>query len=214
MGKSSRVDGRKAKAAALAAENKKAERRTTLLWRIGLGVLVVALIVGVGFAVKASRPAVTSAEDLRSRVTTYTNLGRTHTTKPVDYKQVPPVGGDHNPVWQNCGAYDKPVAEENGVHSLEHGAVWLTYDPNLPSDQVAKLTALVATNSYLLVTPFPGLKSPVVLSAWGVQLAVDSVDSPDIPSFIKAYKQGPQTPEPGSSCTGGTGTPTVKAAGS
>ena len=129
MGKSSRVDGRKAKAAALAAENKKAERRTTLLWRIGLGVLVVALIVGVGFAVKASRPAVTSAEDLRSRVTTYTNLGRTHTTKPVDYKQVPPVGGDHNPVWQNCGAYDKPVAEENGVHSLEHGAVWLTYDP-------------------------------------------------------------------------------------
>lgn len=212
MGKSSRLEGRKAKAEALASEHKKAERRTTLLWRVGLVVLVVALIAGVVFAVKVSRPKTVSEEDLRSRVTTSTDLGRNHTNKPVDYKQFPPVGGDHNPIWQNCGAYAKAIPEENGVHSLEHGAVWITYDPSLPADQVAALTALVATHPYLLLTPYPGLKSPIVLSAWGVQLSVDSADSPDIPAFLKLYEQGPQTPEPGSACTGGTGTPTVKSA--
>jgi len=210
VGKDSRPEGRKAKAAELAADAQKSERRATLLWRVGLGVLIVALVAGVALAVRSSRTPTVSADDLRSRVTTFTDLGREHTDKRVDYMQFPPVGGDHNPAWQNCGAYDKAIPEENGVHSLEHGAVWITYDPNLPADQVAKLTGLVPAHPYALITPYPGSKAPVVLSAWGVQLTVDSADSPDIASFLKLYEQGPQTPEPGSACTGGTGTPTVK----
>ena len=211
MGKNSPLEGRKAKAAALVSERKKAERRTTLLWRVGLIALIAALIAGVGFAVKVSRPQTVSQDELRSRVTTYTDLGRSHTTKPVDYKQIPPVGGDHNPVWQNCGAYTTAIVKENGVHSLEHGAVWITYDPSLPADQVGTLTSFAATHPYLLLTPYPGLKSPIVLSAWGVQLSVDSADSPDVAGFLKVYERGSQTPESGSPCTGGTGTPTTKA---
>jgi hypothetical protein len=47
----------------------------------------------------------------------------------VDYPQSPPVGGPHNPIWQNCGFYSKPVRDEYAVHSMEHGAVWITYSP-------------------------------------------------------------------------------------
>jgi hypothetical protein len=49
-----------------------------------------------------------------------------HTEGEVDYEQSPPAGGEHNPVWQNCGYYAEPVRDENAVRSLEHGAVWLS----------------------------------------------------------------------------------------
>lgn len=129
-----------------------------------------------------------------------------HTGGDVDYEQNPPVGGEHNPVWQNCGYYDKPVRDENAVHSLEHGAVWITYSPDLPQDQVDELRNLAQSQSYILVSPYSDLpdNAPVVASAWGKQVLLDGADDPDLESFISAYRQGPQTPEPGAVCTGGT----------
>jgi hypothetical protein len=129
-----------------------------------------------------------------------------HTEANVNYKQNPPVGGPHNPVWQNCGYYDQPVRDENAVHSLEHGAVWITYSPDLPQDQVDELQGIAESQSYVLVSPYPDLPSntPVVASAWGKQVGLSGADDPDLESFIQAYQQGPQTPEPGAVCTGGT----------
>ena len=52
---------------------------------------------------------------------------------------LPPTGGSHNPRWQNCGIYTDPVDSSLAVHSLEHGAVWLAYQPDLAADKVAEL---------------------------------------------------------------------------
>ena len=130
-----------------------------------------------------------------------------HTEANVNYKQNPPVGGPHNPVWQNCGYYDQPVGDENAVHSLEHGAVWITYSPDLPQDQVEHLREIAENETYVLVSPRDGLPSPVVASAWGKQLRLNNAEDPDLERFIGAYEQGPQTPEPGAACTGGIGQP-------
>ncbi len=130
-----------------------------------------------------------------------------HTEADVDYKQNPPVGGAHNPVWQNCGYYDQPVRDENAVHSLEHGAVWITYSPDLPQDQVDHLREIAENETYVLVSPRDDLPSPVVASAWGKQLMLDNADDTDLDRFIAAYEQGPQTPEKGAVCTGGIGQP-------
>ena len=133
--------------------------------------------------------------------------GGEHTEGAVDYAQTPPVGGEHNPIWQNCGFYEEPVRSETAVHSLEHGAVWITYSPDLPQDEIERLRDLAQSNDYVLVSPYPDLPSAVVASAWGKQLTLESAEDSNLERFVGAYSQGPQTPEPGAACTGGIGDP-------
>ena len=137
-------------------------------------------------------------------VESFENLSRTHTYDPVTYEQTPPVGGDHYPVWQNAGYYEEPVPNEKAVHTMEHGAVWITYAPDLPEDQKDKLRQVVESQDCLLASPYPNLPAPVVASSWGKQLQLESVEDPKLQEFIRAYRKGPQTPEPGASCTGAT----------
>ena len=141
----------------------------------------------------------------------YTGLTQTHVDGPVRYRQTPPVGGDHAPVWQNCGGYTEAINAPNGVHAMEHGAVWITYRPSLADEEVEVLDALIASNPYLVVSPWYGddLPSPIVLSAWGVQLGVEKADDPAVAAFVKRFEQGPQTPEPGATCSGGVGSPST-----
>jgi len=124
----------------------------------------------------------------------------------VQYAESPPVGGEHYNAWQNCGYYSQPIRNENAVHSLEHGAVWIAYRPDLPQDQIDQLRQL-AEQDYILVSPYPELQSPVVATAWNNQLALDSAGDPRLQQFIRYFKEGPQTPEPGARCTGGVGQP-------
>lgn len=132
---------------------------------------------------------------------------REHVEESVDYEQNPPVGGEHNPVWQNCGVYTEPINSENAIHSLEHGAVWITYRPDLTEKQVQQLQDLAGRESYVLLSPMEDLPSPVVASAWGKQLRLDDASGSRLEQFVSAFQQGPQTPEPGAACAGGVGEP-------
>lgn len=125
-----------------------------------------------------------------------------HVASTVDYEQTPPVGGPHNGTPQTCQIYTAPVADEHVVHSLEHGAAWIAYRPDLPRAEIEKLTDQARANAYRLVSPYPGLKSKVSLQAWGRQLQVDDVSDSRIEKFLDAYTSGPQAPEQGAACTG------------
>ena len=175
--------------------------------------LVVVAVLGMSACSSDAEPSSATSDPtattigLIQGVQTYTGLERNHTSDPVDYPQSPPVGGNHNPVWQNCGVYDTPVADGNAVHSLEHGAVWLAYRTDLPADQVAVLAAFAVNQTHVLVSPYPGLENAVTATAWGVQLTLDSVTDPRLAQFVEKYQEGPQTPELGVTCSGGTGDP-------
>lgn len=138
-------------------------------------------------------------------------VSHNHVPGQVKYAQSPPVGGDHNGTPQNCDVYTVPIANEHAVHSLEHGAVWITYRPDLPAAQVATLKGKVEGNPYRLMSPYPGLKSPVSLQAWGRQIFVDSASDPKVDKFLSAYTQGPQAREQ-STCQGTSETGPLKAA--
>ncbi|MEU9985507.1 DUF3105 domain-containing protein [Streptomyces sp. NPDC048045] len=132
-------------------------------------------------------------------------LARTHVTTRVSYPMHPPVGGNHNPVWLNCNGdvYTEPVQDENAVHALEHGAVWVTYTGKAAKADIDALAAKVKKTPYSLMSPYENQAAPLILSAWGHQVAVKSASDPEVNKFFATYVQGQQTPEPGASCTGG-----------
>jgi len=141
-------------------------------------------------------------------VTDYGNLSRGHDdTVAYEDTGLPPAGGVHANVWQNCGIYNQPVETKNAVHSLEHGAVWLTYQPDLPPDQIETLKDYARGVSFILVSPFPNQISPVVVTSWSLQLQADDAGDKRIAAFIQRNRIGPRTPEPGASCQNGLGTP-------
>jgi hypothetical protein len=165
---------------------------------------LVVLAVGAGCS-SGSEPTPEPSDGGIEGVQTYGDLTREHTTDDVAYPQSPPVGGDHDPQWVDCTGtvYDEPVRNENAVHALEHGAVWITYTDGVSQDDVDALAAKVEGQPYSFMSPYPDQESPVVLTAWGVQLGIDGADDPRIDEFLTTYRSGPQTPEPGATCEAG-----------
>jgi putative peptide zinc metalloprotease protein len=131
--------------------------------------------------------------------------GREHVEGAVNYTTQPPAGGDHAPDWQNCGYYSTPIRDENAVHSLEHGAVWITYRPDLPREQIQELRGMANSQTYVLVSPYPAQSQPIIASAWGYQLPLASVEDARLDQFVNAFRLGEGAPERGESCTGGIG---------
>ncbi|MEV4416099.1 DUF3105 domain-containing protein [Catellatospora sp. NPDC049609] len=160
------------------------------------------------------REALTSIDGVRDYFSAGT-LSQQHAPGPVDYPQRPPVGGEHYLEWQTCTGmvYDLPIAPERAVHSMEHGAVWITYHLSLDAAQVRRLAELVSGRDYLMLSPFPEQDAKISVQAWGYQLKVDNADDPRIAAFIKAARVN-AAPEPGAPCSGGsTATGPLPAAG-
>jgi hypothetical protein len=122
----------------------------------------------------------------------------------VAYNRFPPVGGPHDGTWANCNGivYDTAVRSENMVHTLEHGAVWITYNPDtITPDDLATLKALVDGQPFTTLTPYPGLDSTISLQAWAHQLKVDSASDERVKQFISALRQNRWVyPETGATC--------------
>jgi len=181
------------------------QARTKRNQRLGIagavvgGVSVVALLVGI--VVTSTTPPVDPATIEIDGLETFENLESLHVQSTVDYEMTPPAGGPHNPSWLNCGIYEEEVPAEYAVHSLEHGAAWVTYDPELVSGGDLEALRDEMPRTFVILSPFSGLSSPVVASAWGVQVALDGVDDPRLNDFIVKYRLSSDVPEPGGLCS-------------
>ena len=172
-------------------EELRKRRRRLIIWGSS-ALAVVDLVVAVAlWATRPGSPATTA-----TGAASYPNEARGHITGTATYDTKPPVGGNHASVWQNCGIYTEPVVDENAVHSLEHGAMWITYRPDLAADQVKTLQDLLRNQPYALLSPYPDLPAPVVASAWGVQMKLTSASDPQLSAFITEYGDGSKAPEP------------------
>ena len=179
--------------------------RQSRLYIYGTGlVLVLALFGATAFSIINSNNQERALDLAASKpivgVKSFTGLSRNHITAELAPTSLPPTGGDHAANWTECGIYNSPVNTSMSLHSLEHGAAWISYQPTLPKDQIKTLESFVTQNSYRLIAPYDNLASPIVLSAWGKQLSVTNASDPRIAVFLKAFTQGPDTPEPGAPC--------------
>ncbi|HEU0206592.1 MAG TPA: DUF3105 domain-containing protein [Pseudolysinimonas sp.] len=151
-------------------------------------------------------------------------LEHQHVHGPVTYSITPPVGGPHDGIWMNAGVYTKPIPSERAVHNMEHGAVWISYEPDLPASEVAALTAFVTkqslipetgetasgapttnSNRYIDLSPWAtsALPAPIVISAWGHQLRVTSATDPRLQNFVDTFRNSPTySPEYGAAVDG------------
>ncbi|GGM19655.1 MULTISPECIES: DUF3105 domain-containing protein [Micromonospora] len=178
---------------------------------VAVGVLATAII---GYGAWASFQGSKPWEDRADGIEGITNFRKTdpelvkgsnHQPGSVQYAQSPPVAGPHNDSWQNCmgDVYDAPIASEHAVHSLEHGAVWITYRPDLPADQVTALAEKVRGNEKMMLSPFQGQDKPISLQAWGYQLKVDNADDSRIDEFVKTLRVNASIEGPNALCSQG-----------
>ncbi|MFJ8633664.1 DUF3105 domain-containing protein [Streptomyces sp. NPDC093568] len=193
------------------------ERRNRILTIGASTVVVAALVVGGVVLIQsqsddkkadAAKPDKTTGKFVAGKdgVRTWEGkLASTHVETSVKYPMEPPVGGNHHRAWMNCNGdvYTKELARENAVHSLEHGAVWVTYTSKASKADVDALAAKVKQTPYTLMSLDERQKDPIMLSAWGHQRTVTSASDPNVGKFFETYVQGEQTPEPGAACTGG-----------
>jgi hypothetical protein len=130
-----------------------------------------------------------------------------HTEDPVSYQVMPPVAGPHHPSWQDCNGvvYPEPIRDVHAVHSLEHGAVWVAYHPDLPEEQVAALAERVRETEKLFMSPYPDLDAPISLQAWGYQLKLADAGDDRIDEFIRVLRVNASPEGPTAPCTGGVG---------
>jgi len=175
----------------------------------GVTVLVLALAAIIGYAVLNTGSGFVTAADRvdgsYSGLKVVDNASANHVPGVVAYPgrdTTPPNSGDHNGLPQTCQVYDAAIAPEHAVHSMEHGAVWVTYRPDLPADQVDVLRGLVEGNAYRMLSPYPGQTAAISLQAWGRTLTVDSASDPLVEKFLTDYTNGPQTREVGAACSG------------
>lgn len=188
------------------------QKRSARNRRIGLisGITVAVAVIGLlitSIVLTPQAPSYSAGGDGTAieGVETFENSSA-HVQTAVTYPQTPPAGGEHNPTWLNCGVYTEPVPNEYAVHALEHGALWITYDAAISDADLTTLRDLLPS-TYVVLSPFDDLPSPIVLSGWNTQLAVDSVDDERIAQFIEEYWQSNSVPEPGAPCTGGVDAP-------
>jgi hypothetical protein len=171
-------------------------------------VVVVFAVAVIGYAVSqvnhAEADKITKPDQIAGLQTYKYASGQSHVSTPVTYKESPPVGGPHDPVWADCTGtvYTVDIRHENAVHALEHGAVWITYNPDKVSKaDVATLAALVRGVSHRMMSPYKGLDSPISLQSWNHQLKVTSVTDKRIKQFADFFTQNDAYyPEVGASC--------------
>lgn len=123
-----------------------------------------------------------------------------HTDNPasiVGRPGEPPTGGAMFVQPQRPGVYDAPIADGNAVHSLEHGIVWITYNPDLVDASAIDTLRDVARafRRDVILSPRPQNEVAIAAVSWGRILSLDALDEQSLRDFADTNRN--RSPEPG-----------------
>lgn len=135
-------------------------------------------------------------------VETFPDLGVEHLFEGDDvpeYNSDPPTSGPHAQAPAPCGIYRQPVPDVAVLHSMEHGAIVIHYDPRLDDGRRQQLEEIARSlGSETILAPRPEPPSPVVLTAWTKRLLLDDVDQSTIEVFRAEFAN--RSPEGAAVC--------------
>lgn len=130
--------------------------------------------------------------------------GRTHVAEGTDiiYKNSnPPTSGNHWPQPARWGFYLSPLPDEQLVHNLEHGGIWISYN-DVDEETKSKLGAIASKYPLaVIITPRPENDDKIAVASWGRLLKLDSLDEQLVEKFItsninKAPEKGASLEQP------------------
>lgn len=179
----------------------KGEKRTKLFFTVGIIIFIALSGAGLWFLAEA-RP------DLK-----YKELGETFTELKGDhiaegsprpeYNSNPPTSGPMYEKSTDCKVYTETVKDESVMHSLEHGAVWLTYKDKNDAALAEQLKKIVEDQSKVILSPRAANESKIAVASWNRLLKLDSIDEEKIVNYIKLYKSSKEAPEGTGACSMG-----------
>lgn len=177
-------------------EKQAASRSRTLVIAAGI-VVVVAVIVIAVLAIRSSQLPDVDTSAVADNSVTFPIQGQTHipegSPRP-NYNSNPPTSGDHYVYALRAGVYDQTPPDENLVHNLEHGHIWLSYRDADDTEAISALTAIQSQfPNWVVVTYRPENDSRIAAAAWGRLLSLDAPDEDQILAFIMRYRN--QAPE-------------------
>lgn len=117
--------------------------------------------------------------------------GREHVATKEYGGNQPPTSGPHaNPV--SWGVYDMEIRDDQAIHNMEHGGVYVSYQPSLPNDQIKRLANLLSAPfsdskfrpKKIVLAPRDANKSPIELSSWRRSEALANYDQKKIEDYI------------------------------
>lgn len=104
------------------------------------------------------------------------------------YNSNPPTSGPHYAQAAAWGIYQQPLPDEQLIHNLEHGGIWICYK-DLDQEQINKLEEIARRNpGSVILTPRPANDSKIAVASWGRLEKMDEINEDLINSFIKANK--------------------------
>lgn len=189
-------------------------RVPVLVWFLAPTVLILA--VGIWFLSKGTTPVDETKPQAVSRpvagVQEFAIAGSNHVgagTPVTTYNSNPPTSGPHWPEPVKNGVYDTQFPDEQMIHNLEHGYIWISYlpstseatsgaAPGISEDEKKKLSQLAAADNWKVVLgPRAANDTRIILAAWGRLLKMNDLDEAKIKEFISVYRnRGPEkTPE-------------------
>ena len=153
-----------------------ARRRRLLYVLAGLGLVALAVVLGVIFLVggggdkdvaETMREAGCTMQVVPAAVGDHT--AEEDATSDPKWNTNPPTSGPHSPIAAVYGEYDTPLKLAQVVHNLEHGAMYVLYGPDVPDATVAELRDFYAEDrTGVLLAPLPSLGDKIALGAWTV----------------------------------------------
>ncbi|MGH2788990.1 MAG: DUF3105 domain-containing protein [Actinomycetota bacterium] len=179
---------------------RRAARRAQII-RVTVYALLAAGLFFFFFLRSSPRPESIRGHDLRLLTESEGVQRHVESGVTVDYETNPPAYGRHQPSSLRCGVYGEQQPSEQFVHSLEHGAVGILYDPQqVNPETIERLEAIVGDYpSHVLSMPFSGLeREPIAIVSWGEIMDLAEIDEAAINEYMETFRD--KGPESGQSC--------------
>ena len=164
--------------------------------QFGTYAILILAVIGIGagifFFVQKQAP---KGEDFSTAVPvqgrSHIDVGSAHES----YNSNPPSSGSHYSNTARVNFYEETVRDENIIHNLEHGDIWIAYHPRISAETKDQLKRIQGTK--VIVTQREANDFDISLVAWGrvdsFNLEGVSMDEQRVGDFIKRYiNKGPE----------------------